>query len=478
MMNTVPLYKFPQKFAQNAMMAYFAALLLVSLRFSAYAMSWYWWLFGIVGVVGFFIGAATLSKKWLYLSEKKFEQNVFGTALLLRIIMVFILYWFFNLMTGKPFMFSAADSFEYGEEAKWMAQTIRDGQFSEYWGYLMSKGGISDAGYPLWLGSIYYLTGDSVIVARLLKAVLSSFMCVLVYRLTQRNFGEAVGRLAAIFCMLEPHFIIYCGQHLKETEMLFLLILFLERTDNLLRARTFRFWAVLPVLLIGLVLFAFRTVLGAAAMFATIIALILSSKRVVDMKRRWVILIVMSLGAIYMVGGRIAVEVEEYWNARDSNQANRFSQIQRKQGLAQYATKAVFAPMIFTIPFPTMVETAGQENSRLQHAGFVAKNVLSFFCILALFTLIFNRNQETNWRNHVLLGAYLIAYLAILIQSAFAHSDRFHLPAYIIELIFAAYGVTLCNTKRKQSWFTMWCVLMFVAWIGWNWFKLKGRGMA
>lgn len=470
---------FPKQFAQYAVVAYFVALLMVSVMHSSYAMHWYWWLFGIIGVCGFFFGISSLSRKWSMLRERTFEKNVFWTAFALRAVMVFILYWFFNEMTGQPFQFSAADSEAYHDGAKCMAQTLRDGNFSSYWDYLFgSGGGVSDAGYPMYLGFIYYLTGDSIIIARLIKSLLSAFMCVLVYRLSTRNFGESAGRLAAIFCMLEPHFIIYCGQHLKETEMLFLLIFFLERADNLLRSRNFRFWAILPTLLIMLALFTFRTVLGVAVCFAFALALVLSSRRVASLGRRWVMLIVLVLGAGYFVGGRVASEIERYWNERETNQESRMTVIRKKQGLAQYATRAVFAPMIFTIPFPTMVETQGQENSRLQHAGFVAKNVLSFFCIMALVLLIFNTDSNTNWRNHVLLGSYLIAYLAIIIQSAFVHADRFHLPAYVVELIFAAYGVTLCTQPWHKRWFMLWCMLMVVAWIGWNWFKLKGRGMA
>lgn len=477
-MNNPQLPYFPRQFAHYAIGAYMAALMLVSVLYNSYAMHWYWWVLGILGVCGFFLGASSLSRKWSGLREKTFEKKVFQTAFLLRVIMVFFLYWFFNEMTGKHFMFSAADAEGYHDEAVWMAQLIRDGNFSAYWDYKFRAGnGVSDAGYPMYLGLIYLLTNDSIIIARLIKSIWSAFMCVLIYRLTRRNFGEAAGRLAAIFCMLEPHFIIYSGMHLKETEMLFLVIFFLERADFLLRSRDFRFWAVLPTLLLMLGLFTFRTVLGLAACFAFVLALLLSSQRVANLGRRWVILIVFVLGAGYFVGGRVASEIETVWEQRHTNQDSRMGVIRKSQGLAKYATKAVFAPMIFTIPFPTMVETAGQENSRLQHSGFVAKNVLSFFCLLALFWLIFNKDPRSNWRNHVLLGAYLIGYLLILLQSAFVHADRFHLPAYVAEVIFAAFGVTLCSRPKYKRWFTLWCVLMFVAWVGWNWFKLRGRGM-
>lgn len=464
--------------AQQAVVAYLAALLVISIRYSAYAMYWYWWLFGIIGVVGFFMLSNLLSRKWQNLRETVFKKKVFWTAFGIRVVMVFFLYWFFSYMNGEPFMFHAADAREYSEEGRWMAQLIRDGHFQTYLDYKFRTGnGISDAGYPMYLGFIYWLTGDSIIVVRILKAMWSAWTCVLLYKLGTRNFNEPAGRLAAIFMMLEPHYIIYSGMHLKETEMVFLVVLFLERADNLLRSRNFRFWAVLPILGILVLTFCFRTVLGIALAFAFSLALVLSSQKVANLGRRWLLLIVFVLCAGYFVGGRVMTEIESVWAQKDSNQQSRMGVIQKSQNLAKYATKAVFAPMIFTIPFPTMVESPNQENHRMLHAGYVVKNVMSFFCIMALFILIFN-NTPLGWRNNVLMGAFVIAYLLILIQSAFVHADRFHLPAYVIELSFAAFGVTHITQQKHKRWYMYWCILMFVAWLVWAWFKLKGRGMA
>lgn len=458
-------------------MAYLIALLVISILYSTYAMYWYWWLFGIIGVVGFFMLSNYYSQKWLNLREKLFKKNVFWTAFGIRVMMVLILYWFFENMTGQPFMFSAADSLAYDEEARWISQTIREGNFQTYLDYKFKDGsGISDAGYPIYLGFLYLLTWDSIIVARIVKAMLSAFTCILLYKLATRNFNEQVGRLVAIFMMLEPHYVIYCGMHLKETEMVFLLVLFLERADNLLRSRNFRFWAVLPILGILALTFCFRTILGLALAFAFSMALLISSQKVANIGRRWLVLIVFVLCAGYFIGGRVMSEIENVWEQKDTNQEGRFNDIKKTQSLAKYVSKAVFAPMIFTIPFPTMVETPGQENHRMLHAGYVVKNIMSFFCIFALILLLLD-SSPTGWRNNVLLGAFVIAYLLILIQSAFVHADRFHLPAYVIELLFAAFGVTQITKQRHKRWYMYWCVLMFVAWVVWAWFKLKGRGL-
>ncbi|MCQ2312235.1 MAG: glycosyltransferase family 39 protein [Paludibacteraceae bacterium] len=470
---------FPNNYALQAVIAYICAMLVVAVRFSSYSLLWYWWLFGIVGVVGFFYGSNKLTKKWSTYSPRTFKKQLFWTALALRVIMVLFLYWFFTELSDKPpFMFHAADAEGYHDEAVWMAECIREGHFSSYLNYkFVAQNGVSDAGYPMYLGFIYLLTGDSILVARLIKAIWSALTAVLIYKLGSRNFGEPVGRMAGIFVMLEPHFLIYSGLHLKETEMIFMLVLFLERADDLLRSRSFKVGSVAPVFLLAASLFCFRTVLGLAGIFAFVLALLLSSQKVANLGRRWLVLIVFVLCAGYFVGGRVASEIETAWEGRHTNQESRYGEIKRSQSLAKYATKTVVAPLIFTIPFPTMVETPGQENHRMHHAGNVVKNVMSLFCIIALILLIFDKSPTTGWRNNVLLGAFMIAYLAIIVQSAFAHVDRFHLPAYMIELLFAAYGVSQMPRIKFKQMYTLWCVLMFVAWVAWAWFKLTGRGL-
>lgn len=468
--------KFPSWVSRDAVIAYLLALVAISLVYNSYAMQWYWWVFGIVGVLGFFFGSQYCFNKWGKLIEKTFNRKVFLTSLVIRVVMVFILYWFFEAMTGQPYMFESADEQLYNELGTWFTRSIREGKWNEeFYTWVTENVDLSDWGFPFYIGAVYYVTDDSVIAVRLLNALWSALTCLLVYKLGKRNFGESAGRTAAIFMMLEPHYIIYCGFHLKETLMIFLLVLFLERADLLLRSRNFRFWSIAPTFVLLMSLFLFRTPLGISAALGVILALVLSSQKVANLGRRWLLLILFVFGAGIFVGGRISSEIEHLWQTKDNNQELRMTTIQRTQGLAKYATKTVFAPMIFTIPFPTMVETEGQENHRLLHSGAVVKNITSFFCIMALVMLIIN-SGPSGWRNNVLLGAYLITYLMIIIQSAFVHADRFHLPAYVVELLFAAYGITLMTKAKHKRWYTYWCVLMFVAWIGWAYFKLAGRG--
>ena len=215
--------------------------------------------------------------------------------------------------------------------------------------------------------------------------------------------------------------------------------------------------------------------LGATAIFALFTTLIFSSDKVLGMGKR-TMLIVWVLGAAgYFIGGKLASEVESVWAARSENQQKSMEfRTTRQNGnkFAKYAGGAVFAPMIFVIPFPTIVNTPGQENQQLINGGNYVKNIMAFFCLFALFLII----KTKRWRDYLLIGSFTLGYLIVLALSAFGQSERFHQPALPFILILSAYGVTQL-TKKTKKYYRWWLVLIFVAIVGWSWFKLAGRGL-
>lgn len=466
---------FPKYYTDKAMYIYFALLVCVPVFFG-YPMEWYFWIFGIVEVVGFFYFAHQLPIAWKNYSPKAFTKKLFTTALIIRIIYVVFSYWFYNEMTGTPFEFHPGDVMFYNAVGMEGSRYLHTVDFNVV-NYLFSSGNLSelsDSGYPIYLSIVYWIFDDSIFLTRLLKAVWSAWTCVLVYKLASRNFGDAVGRMAAIFCMLMPNFIYYCGIHLKETEMVFLIVLFAERADYAMRAKQLDWKALIIAIMAACILFLFRTALAAVAMISLATTLMLSSRKILSLSKKIAIGIFVVLAMFATVGNQLMVEAEELLSKADGNQENAMEWYANRKGgneLAKYAGAAVFAPMIFTIPFPTLVETPIQENQRMIHGGNYVKNITSAFTIFALFCLLISGN----WRKHVLILSVGCGYLVVIALSAFAHSERFHLPALPFSLILAALGISLLSNKQKK-WYNYWLILIFVANIAWAWFKLKGRG--
>lgn len=424
---------------------------------------------GIVWVLLFFLLSTQFSKKWLGFEEKKYVRKLFLTALVLRLIWVVFSYFFYTIKTGIPFEFGSSDALAYHDAAVW----YREIGWSATIDFLFAQS-YSDAGYPIYLTALYSIIGPNIFVTRVVKAFLSAWTCVLIYKLAKRNLGEEAGRMAGIFCALSPNLVIYCGMHLKETEMIFLAIASLERADSLLRQRKINIWNIVLTVLLIVSLFFFRTVLGASVVFAFFTALVFSSTSVMTKWNRTILVLWAVIAIAVMAGGTIANEVEGYWNSRGTNQSlKRQQQVNKGVKWAKYATGTVMAPMMFVMPFPTMVDVDEQYNQQLVNSGNYVRNFMGIFVIMAVFNALFIKR---NWRDFSLIGSFVVAYLGIICSSGFANSERFLLPGLPILLMMAAYGITIVDA-RTYKYVRMWYILLPIMVVGWAIFKLGSRGI-
>ncbi len=461
---------FPKAISNKGLTVYAISLLIVSVVFINYAMGVVWIAMGLLEVALFFLLSNRLSIDWQYFSHKTFAQNLFGIGFLLRAVWVIFSYYFYTYHTGIPFEFDPADSLYYYEESEW----LRKESLSQIWYYLIVvPDAVSDSGYLFYLALLQKITGYNIILVRLVKALISAYTCVLLYKLAKRTAGEEVGRMAGIFAMLMPNLIIYCGLHLKETEMVFLAVAFLERTDYLLRAPKFKIVNLILPLLIAVVLFTFRTVIGAVVLFSLVTATIFMPNHTMKKGRRIVVLLWAILAVAVLAGGTIMNEVEEMWNGRGSNQeAKRSEQTARGNQWARYATAPIMAPMMFVMPFSTMVDT-NQNNQKVMHGGNYVRNFMGGLVLIALFVIIF---KEKKWRDFALIGSYGIAYLGIIAMSGFANAERFLLPGLPALIILWAFGVSVLNPKRLKF-MKIWFYIVPLMEIGWAFFKLGSRGI-
>ena len=460
---------FPKYFSTRAIICYFVTLALVSAFFIDYAMQFQFMLFGIVPIIIFFTYAPDLTMKWQKFSKSIFIKKLFVTSVVIRVACVVFLYYYYLSENGSPFKFGSGDDTFYA----FTGTLWREYGFAETVSLIREYASFSDRGYCWWLSFEGLIFGEGVLLPRIAKCFIDAFACVLMYNLAKRNFGESVGRMTAVFCMLMPNMWYYCGVTLKETEMTFLTILFVERADLVLRSPKIKFAGMIVPVLCILVMFTFRTALAAVMFAALITALVLSSGKQLQ---GWKKILYGSIFAIWMfmtVGAEMTQEAQELWAGRAENQSVGYEWRTETNSFAQYATASVFAPLIFTIPFSSMVATPFQENQMMMNGANFIKNIMSGLTVFALFLLLF----RGDWRKHVLPIALLIGYLVVLVFSNFAHSERFHFPVLSLELMFAAYGVSKLTNKHKR-WYVIWLVGVCVANILWAWIKLAGRGLA
>lgn len=472
----------PNWFIQHAAVVFFIAMILC------------WSIFGyipamdlitasIISVVMFFYGSNTLSKSTLLSKEKSFLRNVYVAGLVARLAWVLYCVLVFNPEYFGNTIGDEADTRWYMDYAhdvvRWLSGESKY-SFTEIMHF--DGAAIDDTGYPLWLAIGYLLWGDisDGVIPMIIKAIVSAYCAISIYRVAKRHFGIGSARMAAIFVAFNPNLIYWCGTMMKEAEMVFLCCIFIDETDKALSSNKYNFKALLPGLFAGLSLFFFRAALGVSSFIAVFAHIVMASNRVMGYGKKIIAGILVTIILLIGVGDSLREKTEKMFEMAQTTETqdeNMKWRAEREGGnkFAEYAGAAVFAPLIFTIPFPTFNAAYEAQLRQIQlSGGNYIKNILSFFVIYVM--IVFLLTGE--WRKHVFIIAYTVGYLGVLVLSTFAQSGRFHIPVWPMLMLFAAYGIQMAKTNpRMRRWFTMVLIAEVVACVAWNWFKLAGRGM-
>lgn len=473
----------PNWLTGKSMVFFFVAMILCFVAFG-YPMEFRDAFIAGLSVVLFFYGAMSMSKSWERKREKVFIKNVFVAGLVIRLIWILYCYFIFNPDYWGSTFGDGADVewyMPFGKEiAEWLTGESRFsfGELRKTWG-----GEIDDVGYPLWLAIIYIFTGkeSDVFVPFVVKAIVSAYCSVCVFRVAKRHYGDGVARMAALFVAFNPNMIYWCGNMFKESEMIFLCCICIDQMDKaVVSTKGLTIKSLLPGIFAGFSLFFFRAALGAVAFAAMLAHVVMASQRVMSMGKKIIAGVLVTITLLIGIGDSLREKSQAMLNSAQSDyqKTNMEWRSTRKDGgnsFAKYAGTAVFAPLIFTIPFPSFnVALESQVLQRQLSGGSYIKNVLSFFVIMVMFMMLISGE----WRRHVFILAYTVGYHVVLAMSPFAQSGRFHMPVIPMLMLFAAYGIQIAKTNGKvKRWFSTALLIEVLVCLAWNWFKLKGRGM-
>lgn len=472
----------PNWLTGKAMVFFFVAMFVCWGTFG-YVPAFDLWIVAALSVILFFYGGQAMSRGWERKKERAFVRNVFIAGFVIRLLWVLYCYFYFNPeYYGTP-VGDRADVewyMPFGKKlAEWLAGDSRY-TLSEIINFNGSA--IDDVGYPMWLGFIYLIVGvdNDVFVPFVLKCIMGAYCAICIYHIAKRHFGEGAARMAAIFVCVNPNMIYWCATMMKEAEMVFLTCLAIDNFDKVLTSgQRFTFKNLLPGLLAGLALMFFRAPLGLVIFTSVFAHIVMASNRVMSTGKKILAGVLVATVLMVSMGDRIRMQSQELLNRAQSDhqQINMEWRSNREGGniFAKYAGAAVFAPLIFTLPFPTFNAALDSQYLQVQlSGGAYIKNILSFFVILVMLMMLISGE----WRRNVFILAYTVGYHIVLVMSEFAHSGRFHMPVWPMILLFAAYGIQIAKTNtRVRKWFPIVLVLEVVICLAWNWFKLKGRGM-
>ena len=452
---------------------YLLALIVISMAFREHALQLKWILWGIGEVLFFFVLTTVFYPRWKNDDPKKFWRKLFFTALAIRAVYAFVMCYYYYWETGIAFEFNAGDSLYYHQTASFLSKCVRHGHVSFVFKYLHAYTmGFSDQGYMLWLTLLYSIFGRSWIVPRLFKAAMGAYLCIAVWKLGSRTFGERTGRLAAVMCVFTPILVQICGLHTKEMEMIFLSILALERMDYLIRSKKYTFWNILfPILLTGLT-FGFRTIIGMCLIFAFLVFVVLSSKELVGKRGKIITVAAVLVVFFVFLFSPVGREMKIIYRLKFTD-LNYRTEKYATEGLkhSELAQSWILAPGAFVLPLAPMVEEAPDHNKMI-HGSIFVTNFMAFFAMLAI-VIVF---RQKKWHDFSLIGAYELSYLVLIMFSFAANSERYHEPVVPLIMLTGAYAMTRLRCKDLKL-FYVYSGVLFVALVVWSWLKLSARGM-
>jgi 4-amino-4-deoxy-L-arabinose transferase-like glycosyltransferase len=90
--------------------------------------------------------------------------------------------------------------------------------------------------YPFFLAIIYFFSGNSILLAKIMQSLVSALTCVLVYLTAKILFDEKTSVIAALITSIYPFFIYYNAFLMSETFFIFILSAFVYFTVKLLNS--------------------------------------------------------------------------------------------------------------------------------------------------------------------------------------------------------------------------------------------------
>jgi hypothetical protein len=419
---------------------------------------------------------------YLRLNEKIFIKRIFLFSLWLTIFAVLFYYALFYYITGTEFDVEPLDAIPYDAMAQQTAASFHNGTFSIVNLLIQVKGSFDDTGYIMFLSLIYSFFNNSIIIARLIQAIISALTVILIYKVGKNVFDDKTGKLSAILTATFQPFLLYASIHMKETIMIYFLFLFIHQCIKI-HNKKINVGSIIILIFSLVALFSCRTVLGLIAFVSFLGYLLIAAKYSVAKK----MIILLSMGTIVFfliinlpAFSDIADKAERYagmdTGAQGTLGGKTADQVASGQSLMKYAGGGVLLLQSIVMPYPSTVRTNivfyDQTLQWYYAGGLLIWAFLSYYAYIGLYYSIKNKFKQSS-----ILIFIIAIYTIALISSLYITSIRFNIVKIALLMPFIAFGVVSAN-KRANNNFIKYAVVVSIIVLIWNYVKLSGRGLA
>ncbi len=482
-MDTTPKAVWPKYYTQLSLVFTFILLSVFAIFFFKRIMPFPILIFGFAVIVFFFVGLNNYSVRWQNLTEKDFTNRLFWHSFFYRIIFVIILYlitlWFDP--TSFPFEVQAADSWTYHGAAHELSAVLFNGKFLPTLNSLFYSR--DDFGFPIYLSLIYSLfrSGSNAflisIPVRLLNCLWGSLMVVYISKIARMVFSDEDARLAGIIAMLMPPFLWFGGMQLKETLMIFLIVLIAYHAIKIVHLKRINITSIALIIVLSFSLFYFRTYLAGLVVSCIAFYFFLNFSKQRVNKLAVVVALLFFVAIEYFLITRYGYyqKIVQNFNLANINQFQQGLAINAARvGVSFKAGSVTLYALLGAVltPFPAFLYLeASQLPILLSYQNELVRNIMYFFAFFGIFVSLKNKFRDVS-----LILMFAVGTIFAAAISGFSVYDRFQLPALPFLIIFMAEGVKQSNSKIVRLW-VVYLLILMAAILVWNIFKLNIRGM-
>lgn len=314
---------------------------------------------------------------------------------------------------------------------------------------------VSDSGFPIWCGTLFYFFGNYHLPIKLFNAVFIGLSAVFLSKTVRIIFNQKIAQLSGILYAFWPTACYMSGLFLKEALMMFLVSIWLFGVVQLTRKFSIRnlCMTLLPVF----ALFLFRTFMGVFFAIATMVLFFSFAKL-----RVMVPVIVASFLLLFLSNNFF------FSNAPISNlsnsveeevEASYFSLLRPDKYFYEKSEKSkalksigliVLAPAGPLLPFPSILDVkTDAESSAIPYRVHlnIIKMVFSFFLYMGLFYIFKNKKVR-------LFMPFLFPILGIICMIALMGAMtyfRFHFTYLLFAAPIMAYGIYCFRTNYRRN---------------------------
>ncbi len=418
-------------------------------------------------------GITVMSEKWGKLDDYAFISRLFWSALVIRVVVMFVLLAISYKTWNMFYMVGARDEMVYYRVAAEGVVIWKNISFTDAYQHITSsyRGEISDIGFSTFLMFPIRLFGLNPVAIKLFLCLMGSIIVVRGYVLSKILIEKPAARLAGIFLVLYPISWFYSAVMLKENLMVWLMV---EALIQIVKAqKAFKFHHLIMSLLFIILLFFFRSAISILLVF------VLGFSLFMQYRQKNIIINVLLAGIVILVyiyflksTGRFDLYYSQYTDVDEFTQ-ERLSYMESINPFVALAGTPVFAALSYISPFPSVVvvpNALGLSHSEYYYhvAGNIFWIVLAFFSFYGLYYALRYKRREL-----AVLLTFVIGYQFILLKAMMFTSVRISYPVKPFLFILAAYGIF---QLKKMKWYPVYLVFAGLLIVVWNYVRLAGRG--